>query len=104
MNNEREAKHLQAVLPPRLPAGYKPLGEQEYLNDPQHVAGLMRLVLPEAKPESDDPELAEIAALLRATAAYAISPTFREELRQQLLQAFMECCKPRGGSNEDLIS
>jgi hypothetical protein len=38
----------------------------------------------------NDPELAAIAAQLRETAPYAINPTFKEELRKELLQQFLE--------------
>lgn len=38
----------------------------------------------------DDPELAAIDAQLQETSTYAINPTFKEELREELLQQFAE--------------
>jgi hypothetical protein len=40
--------------------------------------------------EECDPELSVIAAHLRETASYAISPTFREKLRRYLLRQLRE--------------
>lgn len=44
----------------------------------------------EDDPVEDDSELAIIAAQLRETASYAINPTFKEKLRKDLLQQFVE--------------
>lgn len=38
----------------------------------------------------DDPELAAIAACLRATASYAVNPFFIEKLRRECLRQFRQ--------------
>ncbi len=53
------------------------------ITDPQEIEV-------EGDPVEDDPELAAIAAQLQETASYAINPEFKEELRKDLLQQFME--------------
>ena len=51
----------------------------------------------------EDPELISIAAQLRETSSYAIKPTFKEELRKDLLQQFVVYhAKERDTSLSDL--
>ena len=75
------------------------LGEVEQNQHRNHPSSANQPCLEELDPQEieiedasveDDPELADIATRLRETASYAINPTFREELRKELLQQFIE--------------
>jgi hypothetical protein len=87
MDSERDLRENERTL---IPSWYPPLEHQsQQISQGTPFKPCLEDLAAQAIEVEDDPESAAIVDQLRETSSYAINPTFKEELRKELLQQFV---------------